>query len=838
MKKQTKVIVSCLLIFAMCFQPVFAASILGSDVINYTIQMLNNATLGYSKFYSDDVGYQTENYFTYTPNSGSTSIVAYGPDIYGRQTITQVANHLKSNGKYPVAAINSDFFSLQTGVPMGVVVSESIIRTSDSDRPAVAFSNDGSVFIGTPSYSFNLRTTDGEKAVRIEAYNKYRQPYSVYMFNRDFASTTKATTNGLNVIIGSVEGNMKSGSTIRGIVESVEINDGAIDIPEGKYVLSIDTSAASEKYDKVAALAVGDSVEINISAADIRWNNVAYATGGQEKLLTKGEAESGLADSANPRTAVGIKADGSVMFYTIDGRQSHSYGVRLITLAKRLKELGCVEALNLDGGGSTSIMAIYPGDDEMKTINSPSDGSHRSCASYIFLVNNLPKTNEVSKLFLYPYGQKVLSGAKVKFTTKATDNGTYAVSLPEGIEYSVTGEGSVSADGTAQFIGSGMRSISATYNEITGSTPVDVIENPTSITIKNNDTAINSLAIKAGERVDLSATAAFGMSQLISQDDCYTWSTDSGTIDTNGVFTAAMGAKTGTITVSAGSTTKTINVTVTYTGYTISPTLSNNVFTATITGGDPDAIKSNNIFVMLDNTSIDFSYDSTTHTITADLPSDFAASTHRISVIVGDTSGYLSYKSIDNFINSDESPFTDELPQWASPYINTLADSGILNGQIIDGKRYFKPNDNITRAEFSVMMCNLLGVERNPSVLLPFTDNSSIPKWALTEITTLYNLGIISGKQESDGTVKFDPSAPITRAEAMAIMGRVLRKTYYGAELNFTDTGSIPQYAVSHIQILTHLGVVNGYDDQTIRPTRNITRAEAAKLSYDLTGTF
>lgn len=64
----------------------------------------------------------------------------------------------------------------------------------------------------------------------------------------------------------------------------------------------------------------------------------------------------------HPRTALGVRNDGSVVFYTVDGRLSgHSKGVTLAQLANRMLELGCVEAVNLDGGGSTAIHSIYPG---------------------------------------------------------------------------------------------------------------------------------------------------------------------------------------------------------------------------------------------------------------------------------------------------------------------------------------------------------------------------------------------------------------------------------------------------------------------------------------------
>ena len=133
----------------------------------------------------------------------------------------------------------------------------------------------------------------------------------------------------------------------------------------------------------MSALEVGDTVTINISCAD-GWEDVEYAIGSLYKLVTNGVVESGLDNSSAPRTAVGLTADGEMILYTIDGRQSgHSVGASMNQVASRLVELGCVEATLLDGGGSTTLNAVYGGEDVISQINKPSDGKQRSVTNYI-----------------------------------------------------------------------------------------------------------------------------------------------------------------------------------------------------------------------------------------------------------------------------------------------------------------------------------------------------------------------------------------------------------------------------------------------------------------------
>lgn len=104
------------------------------------------------------------------------------------------------------------------------------------------------------------------------------------------------------------------------------------------------------------------------------WENLIFAedvlTAGPLMLIGGEDVEiDGTAFNTNrhPRSAVGKKADGTVVFIVVDGRRPQSAGVSIFELARIMKWAGCVDALNLDGGGSSTLMA---GD---KIVNRPSD---------------------------------------------------------------------------------------------------------------------------------------------------------------------------------------------------------------------------------------------------------------------------------------------------------------------------------------------------------------------------------------------------------------------------------------------------------------------------------
>jgi len=81
-----------------------------------------------------------------------------------------------------------------------------------------------------------------------------------------------------------------------------------------------------------------------------------------------------------PRTVIGNTADNKLILFVCDGRQSHSDGATMLELAQIMKALGCVNALNLDGGGSSAMVA------NGTLLNKPSDGSERAVASTVAFV--------------------------------------------------------------------------------------------------------------------------------------------------------------------------------------------------------------------------------------------------------------------------------------------------------------------------------------------------------------------------------------------------------------------------------------------------------------------
>lgn len=561
---------------AAIFITTVGASGLGSFLRQNTLELSATAQLTHGQLFNSAVtgGRQTENIVEYRPESGLRPIVAFGTTLYGRSTLNYVASYLAGAGKTVVAGVNASFFDLSTGVPYGCVMTGGVIRSS-GDIQTVGFRDDGTALIGKPGLTLNITYPNGSSSVLL--YNKtLRRDNGAILYSRDFDTKTKNTISAYNVVLQPDTAELRPGQTMTAKVLSVAADTASCDIPAGCMVLSMatDTAYAYTFSTQIGTLKAGDTVTVSTAISDA-WKDVTYAVGGDELLVENGAANTSFRlDSANrrvARTAVGLKQDGTLVLYTMDGLQSgYSTGVTLSELAARMAELGCVTALNLDGGGSTSLSAQYPGDSSLTGVNKPSDGSQRKCANFIFLVRDTTAPGEAANLHLYPYDAAVLSGASLQLTVKATDANYMAAALPADLTYTATG-GAVSETGLfTAGAADGNAAVQVTSGSgAAGTRVIRVAANPSTVTVKNQSTgaAVAALSVAAGKSVDLTAASTLYGYDLVSQDACYRWAVSGniGTVDANGKFTAAdvTTAAAGTITCTAGSVQTTVSVHVT-----------------------------------------------------------------------------------------------------------------------------------------------------------------------------------------------------------------------------------------------------------------------------------
>lgn len=509
---------------------------IGTDTTLTQISGLNNSSP------------QKVNIIEYKPNSDVSPVVVYNEKIYGsRMTITAARDYLTAKDEYVIAGTNGDYYGLSTGVPSGLVMVDGEMMCSDSWQYAVGFYEDGSAFIAKPNILTYFNYPNGSSF--ISYYNKVRTTSGLYLLDENFHTNTTNGMPGYDIILEELDENpIAPGVTKTLQVVDIVYTSNATALTEGQMVITL----RDEISDQLPDVSVGDVATLTTSTFDTRWNNVQYAIGGYQLLLKDGVMESGLSTSVDPRTAIGIKADGTVVLYQVDGRQSgYSTGLSLQDVAKELLALGCVDALNLDGGGSSGTIATLPGYDSATVQNSSSESSLRSNANYLMFVNNESPTGVLRNLHIYTEDELMLVNATTSIDVKGTDSNYYSL---EATDYTLYANDEVLYDNFFTATEPGSVQIEAIKSStIRTAKTITVLDRVDTISVYNTSgTEISSISTKPGNQVQLDVEATHNYISVTSSNTSFTYTVtgDIGSIDENGLFTATNSLSSGKIIIS------------------------------------------------------------------------------------------------------------------------------------------------------------------------------------------------------------------------------------------------------------------------------------------------
>ena len=568
-RKMTSLLLSFSLLGALSL-PAAASEALGEDlsakdtVIHEETQLSTNVF--WSTAYSD---LRTENLITYSPNKTVTPIVTYGGVLTDRSSVADTANALEGEGYRVVAGINGDFYNVSTGLPIGLVITDGVLRSSDAGYYAIGFRADGTAVLGKPgvkvSVDLGYAVDDGSgspvELIRpVIAVNKARTNSGVFLYTYDFNArhTTGTTEAGVNVVCTVEQGQLAIGSTVTARVERVE-ETTVTSIQPDQIILSANANADAYYTNALRNMSAGSEVTLTVSA-NAGWDDVEYAVGALYCLAENGAVASGLAAGVNPRTAVGQKADGTLVFYTIDGRRSgYSIGASLTQVGQRLVELGCETVLCLDGGGSTNLAVTTPDSTDASIINRPSE-SNRKVTNQIFLVASNRSSGRLDHFYVKAASDYVLAGSSVAVNVTGVDTNY----IPMDADYDLSASAGTLENGTLTTPASGGDvTVMASERGSRGSTVVHAIRTPDTLTLKKGTASLTALTVAPGSKTTLTAGAVWNHLTLAADAKAFTWSVsgDIGTVDENGVFTAAAPGS-GRLTVSAGGKSLTIPITV------------------------------------------------------------------------------------------------------------------------------------------------------------------------------------------------------------------------------------------------------------------------------------
>lgn len=239
------------------------------------------------------------------------------------------------------------------------------------------------------------------------------------------------------------------------------INAGGYDMsngrPSGAFIMSgtviNEPTGTTFWIDKDGNAHITSAQECNTALAA---GNVREAVAGFGDIFENGHARSGLDSTTRAsRTAIGIKADGTVVMLMVDGRQApYSVGMTMAEVAASMEALGCVEAVNLDGGGSSTFATQREGEPENEATAGltlrcrPSDGYERKVSNTIMVLSNAKPTGEFDHAVLTPNNEVYTPGSTVQFKAAGVDAAGGRADIPAGAAWTVlSGGGRIDADG-------------------------------------------------------------------------------------------------------------------------------------------------------------------------------------------------------------------------------------------------------------------------------------------------------------------------------------------------------------------------------------------------------
>ncbi|MGM9912823.1 leucine-rich repeat protein [Floccifex sp.] len=197
-------------------------------------------------------------------------------------------------------------------------------------------------------------------------------------------------------------------------------DDGSVGIFYGGTTLASATSQQTQKQGH----------QVNLVDAISGW--VVLVDGDQV-------ASNGSNGGYYPRTAVGLKEDGTVVMMQSDGTQApRSTGYTLEEMGYMMKSLGCVIALELDEGGSSTFISQREGESDLSLRNTPAGGSERGVASTILVVSNATADGSFDHASITPNAEYYTPNTSVTLTATGIDgSGALAGGVPETVTWAL-----------------------------------------------------------------------------------------------------------------------------------------------------------------------------------------------------------------------------------------------------------------------------------------------------------------------------------------------------------------------------------------------------------------
>ncbi|MDQ0215260.1 hypothetical protein J2S13_001660 [Oikeobacillus pervagus] len=468
-------------------------------------------------------------------------------------TVSSAVRKNTNRNQSVVGAINASFFHFSSRLPAYLLVDHNRVSTfgvisTGSDEymsipTAFGVKNDGTAQIDT--FQYNASYEINGIRYPVSSINKQRGAGETVIYTPNYSySSTRANRYGMEIVVSSLstplDSGVELGKPVTGIVQAVRpYGNGDSVIPKNGYVISVHGTEQSSQLAKVRA---GDRIALNIDM-ESKWRNSKFILASGPMLVKNGKVDmtinpnSSRAKSRNPRTAVAVDRTGKrVFFVTVDGRnKGKSNGMTLSEFAQYLVSIGAYQALNLDGGGSTTMVARPRGYTYPKVVNSPSDQSERRVSAILQVLNTSPKGEPVT-LDMKLSNSKVTVGSSVSVQAEGLDSFLNKVTIdPARMKLRV--EGNIGRMNGNQFMAErpGTGFIIGEINGMMRKVPITVIPQPMKMEITPSNTVIGA---KEKQSFQLKVFDG-GKEVVINPNDVRWWATNGiGAMQAGGILQA------------------------------------------------------------------------------------------------------------------------------------------------------------------------------------------------------------------------------------------------------------------------------------------------------------
>ena len=454
--------------------------------------------------------------------------------LAGYEKTSAMAKRHDQEGHRVVGAINGDFY-LSGGIPTNAQVCEGVLLNRPIAREVFGCAQLDELFIAVTSFTGKLLSEDNFPAT-IHGINEARGENQLIVYNKFFGDRTQTNYYGTEITTHYITNPIVNDTVT--LVVTAKDSIGATGhgnnlIPKNGVILS--GHGTMKDYLDLYCF-VGDTIRMLMQLTPVT-QPIRELIGGNPTIIRNGirdVPDGSFSTDRHPRTAVGFNQDTTKLyFFVVDGRQpGFSVGMSLYELADYMLEWNVYRGVNLDGGGSSTMVV------RNQVKNSPSDaGGERSVANALLLVSTAP-TSPLNHLRITPRQNYLLYERQQQFALAGFDEYWNNVAVPAGTATWACDStiGSITATGlfsAASDTGSGW--VWVTVGDIRDSVSVHVT------TVNKIIIEPSVVVLKVGDQQQMTATAYEGFGNIVplNQSD-FTWTVlDSvGTISASGLFTA------------------------------------------------------------------------------------------------------------------------------------------------------------------------------------------------------------------------------------------------------------------------------------------------------------